>query len=66
MIHDFHFFLAVKTRDSFVPERHFPKKRKPLNWKIDNFSHPGVLSGSKTRNESVIDARMRGRKWTNT
>ena len=62
----FPFLFSRENQGIICPSKTLPKKRKPLNWKNDNSSHPGVLSGSKTRNESVIDARMRGRKWTNT
>ena len=62
----FPLLFSRENQGIICPSKTLPKKRKPLNWKNDNSSHPGVLSGSKTRNESVIDARMRGRKWTNT
>ena len=62
----FPFLFSRENQGIICPSKTLPKKRKPLNWKNDNSSHPGVLSGSRTRNDSVIDARMRGRKWTNT
>ena len=40
MIHDFHFFLAVKTRESFVPAKHFPKKGN--RW-IERMTVPAIL-----------------------